>query len=214
MIAAMSYPVFVLYLPSVLLIARWRQLDRRAIWLGLAGAAAPLLLALAWIQSRALLLFDPDTQAGLFRGGGMLTVDWTTATRAIATTARDAFVRGQSYYFDVAQPDFAGAISLAGFLGVIALAGYAAIKGKEERRIGGVAAILFVLCLVVPAMSSGDPGLRRSTGLAGSVLCDLRDRLAHCGHGGHDAHDAATVRTCALPAGADRQRAETEFAAR
>ena len=165
MTAAMSYPAFVLYLPGVVLITRWRQLDRRAIWPGVAGAAAPLLVALAWIQNRTLLLFDPDTQAGLFRGGGTLTVDWTTAARAIAVTARDAFVRGQSYYFDVAQPDFAGAISLAGFLGVIALAGYAAFKGKAERRAGGVAAILFVLCLVVPAVSSGDPGLRRSTGV-------------------------------------------------
>jgi len=165
MVAAMSYPVFVLYLPSFVLIARQRQLDRRAIWLGVAGAAAPLFLALAWIQSRALLLFDPDTQAGLFRGGGALTVDWTTAARAIVVTARDAFVRGQSYYFDVAQPDFAGAISLAGLLGVVVLAGYAAIRGKEERRVGALATILIVLCLVVPAMSSGDPGLRRSTGV-------------------------------------------------
>ena len=165
MIAAMSYPVFLLYVPSVLLIAHWRGLDRRAWWLGVTGAAVPLLLALAWVQSRALLVFDPETQAGLFRGGGTPAFEWTMATRAIVTTVRDAFVRGQSYYFNVSEPEFAGAISLVGFLGVLALAGVAAIKGRDERRVGGLATLVAVLCLVVPAVSSGDPGLRRSTGL-------------------------------------------------
>ncbi|HEX5216166.1 MAG TPA: hypothetical protein VFV98_11935 [Vicinamibacterales bacterium] len=165
MIAAMSYPVFVLYLPSLVLMARWCGLDRRAIWLSVTGAAAPLLLAVAWVQSRALLLFDPDTGAGLFRGGGTLTFDWTTAVHATLTTARDVFVRGQSYYFDVSRPDFAGVLSIAALIGVLAIVGYALITSKNGRQVGTIAAVLVVLCLAVPAFSTGDPGLRRSTGL-------------------------------------------------
>src|SRR5215469_8913884 len=78
MIAAMSYPTFLLYWPSLLLVWVWQMRRKEcaqpsAWWMtwqvlsGIAGFAVPLVVAFAYVVTPRLLLWDPVTHTGLFR---------------------------------------------------------------------------------------------------------------------------------------------------
>lgn len=176
MIAAMSYPAFVCYVPSLLI--AWAWLVKRAgstivspvaVRLSAAvggGLVLPLVTAFLYIQTKSLLVFDPDTQAGLFRAGGHLGFDALVLKHALGTVLHDLFVRGGSYYYEVARPDWAGPLAVAGLCGLVSTVAYLVWTRKIDRTLAAAAAALFVASLVVPSLSTeGEPGLRRSTGV-------------------------------------------------
>jgi hypothetical protein len=177
MIAAMSYPTFLLYWPSFLLIWVWHMRRREAAqpstwWMtvqalsGTAGLAVPLLVAFAYMTTPSLLLWDPATRAGLFRGGGHLGFYAPTLLHALHVILRDLMVKGGSYYFDVTRPDFSGPLAIAGFFCVGATTIYLLLKRQVDITILLAALLLLALSLVVPSLSvDPNPGIRRSTGI-------------------------------------------------
>jgi hypothetical protein len=175
MLAAMSYPAFILYLPVLLLIylIRWRTVaagtGAGSLITGSVTAAAGLFLPLAaafqWINNNELLIHDPVSGTGLFRGGGK--AEWTlnVLSAGIKQTFSDLFSKGTSYYFDLARPDFAGGAGAVLFLSVIGAGIYFFITKKETRIPLGLSMLLLVLNLIIPNFSSNFPGLRRCTGI-------------------------------------------------
>lgn len=179
MVAAMSYPVFLLYLPSLFLLSVWRW--RRRLrdeagppwrWLswhaaaGIIGAALPLTAALLFVRNPQALILDPATHAGLFRGGGQFGFDLTSMWAAILKTLGDLFVRGGSYYFDITRPDISGLAAQAGFVVVALTFLYLVATKQVDWLLSASIALLAGLSLVVPSLTiDGEPGLRRSTGL-------------------------------------------------
>jgi len=177
MIAAMSYPVFLLYWPSLLLVWVWQMTRKEcaqpsALWMtwqglsGIAGLAIPLVTALAYVVMPRRLLWDPATHSGLFRGGGHLGFDVTILRHALHVVFRDLLVHGRSYYFDVTRPDLSGPLAIAGLFCVGATTVYLLLKRQAGMTILFAALLLLALSLVVPSLSVDRlPGIRRSTGI-------------------------------------------------
>jgi hypothetical protein len=177
MIAAMSYPTFLLYWPSLLLVWVWQMRRNEcaqpsAWWMtwqvlsGTAGLAVPLVVAFAYVVTPGLLLWDPATHSGLFRGGGHLGFDAPTLRHALHVVLRDLLVHGGSYYFDVTRPDFSGPLAIAGLFCIGATTIYLLLKRQVDITILLAALLLLALSLVVPSFSVGwFPGIRRSTGI-------------------------------------------------
>jgi hypothetical protein len=194
MVAAMSYPVFLLYLPSLFLVLVWRW--RRALrdeagppwpWLwahaaaGVTGAALPLTAALAFVRNPQVLIFDPATHAGLFRGGGQLGFDLASMWAAVLKTLGDIFVRGGSYYFDITRPDISGLVAQAAFAVVALTFLYLAATKGVDWLISASIALLAGLSLVVPSLTiDGEPGLRRSTGLLAAYFVGVSLTWSFC----------------------------------
>src|SRR5262249_20577485 len=126
MIAAMSYPTFLLYWPSLLLVSLgcmtrhectgvspwWRTWHALS---ALAGLAVPLIIASAYLVTPKLLFWDPANHySGLFRGGGVVGFNPSILLRAVAAVLRDLLVGGHSYYFEVTHPDFSGPLAIVG----------------------------------------------------------------------------------------------------
>jgi hypothetical protein len=176
MIAAMSYPTFLLYWPSLLLVWVWQMWRNEcaqpsAWWMtwqalsGTAGLAVPLVVAFAYVVTPGLLLWDPATHSGLFRGGGHLGFDATALRFSLFIVLRDLLVHGGSYYFDVTRPEFSGPLAIAGLFCVGATTIYLLLKRQVDITILLAALLLLALSLVVPSLSALGPGIRRSTGI-------------------------------------------------
>ena len=183
-IAAMSYPTFLAYVPSLVLVwlwatrwragtrfsARWQALHGAA-WL--AGIAAPVAFFAWFLSTPGLLIHDAVTGAGLFRGGGGgIAWQWSSIWAAMSVVSRDLFIEGRSYYLELQRPDFSGAI---GAIGAVVITGSflsLAIAGRIDRPIAAAVALLAVFSLTLPGLSAaGPPGLRRATGVLAAFFC-------------------------------------------
>ena len=183
MVAALSYPGFLLYLPSLAVAAafapgprdshpfpdfpsRWRHF----LFAG-AGFAVPLAAALAYVSPAATLIYDPVTHAGVFRGGGQVGFNLALAWDSLGAVLRDLFVRGDSYYFELSRPEFSGFAAAAGlaWVGLTALA--LGVRDRAHRVALASVLLLLVLNLIVPNLSTnGLPGLRRCTGVIAATV--------------------------------------------
>lgn len=184
MLAAMSYPSFLLYVPSLVVLCIWQH-GRSAVsdtglassvpWrhglAGVVGAAVPLVAAFVFVQTPELLLNDPATQAGLFRGGGQLGFDPATILRSVKQVLADLFLRGGSYYFDVTRPDLSGPLGILAAVGMVATLVYLIAARRLARPLVVALGLLLVLPVLVPSLAvDGEPGIRRSTGLLVGVF--------------------------------------------
>lgn len=180
MVAAMSYPTFLVYLPSLAIVAVWHLMrERRAMspptagaswWLCAVatgvGALVPLVAALLYVRSPQVLLLDPETGAGLFRGGGQLGWDAELAWRSLASSLQDLFVQGRSYYYSVRQPDFSGLLPSVACAVVVAATVGLAVRRVIPAPLAAALALLAGSSLAVPSLAiDGAPGIRRGTGL-------------------------------------------------
>ena len=175
MVAAMSYPTFFCYIPALLLVGIWLATAelvpagssggwRWHVLSGGVGLALPLAAAFAFVRTPRLLLYDPETQAGLFRGGGQMHFGLATLKEALGTTMSDLFVRGQSYYFEVSRPEFAGVLAIAGLTVVIGTAVYVFVTNRGTRAIIAGSVLLAATSVVLASLSTGS-SIRRCTGL-------------------------------------------------
>jgi hypothetical protein len=178
MIAAMSYPTFLLYWPSLLLVSVWWMRRDECAWLSArwrmwqalsvtAGLAVPLVIASTYLVTPRLLFSDPAQHySGLFRGGSVLGFNPAMFSRAVAAVLRDLLVQGHSYYFEVTRPDFSGPLAIAALCCVVATMIYLGLKRQIDITILLAAVLLCVVNLVVPSISIDPyPGIRRSTGI-------------------------------------------------
>ena len=172
MLAAMSYPTVLFSLPllATWALVLWRRQPTHSWKAGglhglvlIAGLVLPLAIGLCWLQRPGLLLFDPHASGhGIFRGGGAPVFDYLNYTNTIRACGRDLFIRGLSYHFELAAPEFGGAIGWLAFgaAGVVLVT--LALTGPYQRAFCGLYAML-LLGLMLPALTAGYAGLRRNT---------------------------------------------------
>ena len=177
MVAAMSYPAFVLYLPSLALVFLWhsRQVGSTAraglgrslaahVGAAATGFALPLAAAFMYVTTRHLLLYDPATDAGMFRSGGRLGADPSAFWQAVVAVGTDLFVAGRSYYYDVTRPDFSGVLAPIGLLVSLGTFVYLALSRRIDGMLAAAVGLAVVMGLVVPSLGvDGEPGIRRAT---------------------------------------------------
>lgn len=183
MIAWMSYPVVLFYLPAlaaayVVRPARGAApgapagrtglpgLTARPVAPALAGFLLPLAAALAWVRRPAELLYDPASGSGLFRGGGTgFVLAPSVVALNVLRTLRDLFVRGSSYYFWLDHPDLSGPLGLAAFA-VVAAGGVLLFRRRRRLRpLLAAACLVAAADLLVVSAGAGPQGLRRATAL-------------------------------------------------
>lgn len=183
MIAAMSYPPFVFYIPFLIVIYIWslKKEPKRASGfptrsamtrnvvgssLFLLGLLLPLILSVHYVHNRQTLLADPRTHSGLFRGNGTITINPDTFGKSLAIVASDLFDTGVSYHFDIAKAEFSDLYPLLSIISVAFLSFYLLKRNKPCRPIIGIGLSLLVFGLIISLMTSSDPslaGIRRST---------------------------------------------------
>ncbi|HSL83612.1 MAG TPA: hypothetical protein VLF66_12630 [Thermoanaerobaculia bacterium] len=180
MVAWMSYPVFVFYLPALAwayaarpaageageLRRRLPGLAARTVAPALAGFLLPLAGAVAWLDRPLRLFHDPGTGSGLFRGGGTgFDLDPAGVAWNAARVLRDLFLRGTSYYFWVDAPELAGPLGLLGFGAVAAGSVWLWRRRPGLRTWIALAWLLPAVNLAVVSAGEGPQGLRRATSL-------------------------------------------------
>jgi hypothetical protein len=187
MIACMSYPTFLFYLPSLGMM--YGQQVRAAkglpglvvahnLLLCAIGAILPLAIVLMYVKDPRLLLFDPVMNSGIFRGAGSFSFNPADFTESLRHTVRDIFSRADSYYFEVAAVDFSGSYSLIAVAFVLAASVVFTLRSRDTR-VPFLTAWTLMLFTGVVAHMTLDPsrasGLRRSTAVLASiyVLCTL-----------------------------------------
>lgn len=178
MIAWMSYPTFVFYLPVLGFLYFWqlkcqitfKKLFRLTANIGLilVSFLLPFLLALTFVKDRQLLLHDVKTAGGIFRGAGNLYPDAGIFFSNFFHTLGDLFGVANSYYFEVAATDFSYFFPIFTILLSIVITLILIFKKSKLKYICLLAWFLLISNIVVSGLAfdpSGFPGIRRSTGV-------------------------------------------------
>ncbi|NCN82824.1 MAG: hypothetical protein GW947_02545 [Candidatus Pacebacteria bacterium] len=175
-LAALSYPSFLLYLPSLAVISivgiRKKKLPAKRLALIVLGAILPVVFILLYLNEPNKLLFDHNVNSGIFRGGG--TFPNTMAELLIniqgglGVLFQDLFIAPGSYYFDAARSEFshfATRLSVyAIMLLVIQQVTFLVLRKKfQEIIIPGLALFSLLLGGTLASISNWFPGLRRAT---------------------------------------------------
>jgi hypothetical protein len=172
MIAAMSYPSFLFYLPTLAFVSllQWHRNSPKRIkefWqsvtAGATGFAVPFLVALSYLKNTREFLNDPVAKAGLFRGGGHFQPDVPSFMRSAVQSVWDVFQWGYTYYYYLEHPDFSGAIGWPAVLAIFGLGVFIARKIPSFKVIFALAGFQILFNLAVSSLAD-DSGIRRSTG--------------------------------------------------
>ncbi len=182
MIAWMSYPTFVFYLPILGLVYLYQIKTQKVYrnFLLLAGGilvsfisfAAPVVLAFLYVKDKNLLFYDPKVQSGIFRGAGTLYLNWGNFWQNFSGTLGDLFNSAGSYYFEVSVVDFSHLLPLLAVFFVVILGIVLTFHQKKARFPLILIWLVFITSLILANLTfdpSGKPGIRRSTSLLASV---------------------------------------------
>lgn len=177
MLAWMSYPVFVFYLPALLFyyIYRFRTVQRSNIELLKILISAvlffllPLIFFLVYLKNWQALIHDPLLKTGIFRAGGELELTLSTFQTNITGLLTDLFVRGQSYLYEVKQPDFSWIMPIAILILIFSI--YLFLK-KKFRSVVLVIWLVIMSNLIISSFTfdiTFEPGLRRYTPILAGI---------------------------------------------
>lgn len=174
MIAWMSYPTFVYYLPILGLLYFWQvhtMSPKISTMLGnsvllIVSFCLPVIGGLIYVKDRALLLYDPQTQGGIFRGAGVFDLRLSNFFFNLGHTFTDLFAASSSYYFEVTATDFSHLYPAITVVLVIFLSLYLLLTHPKYRLVIILAYLLLLLNLILSNFTfdpSGRPGIRRNT---------------------------------------------------
>lgn len=182
MIAWMSYPTFIYYLPVLGLIflhKLWLSKQNAKKYIQILGTAVviisfflPLILAYFYVKDPNLLIYDPKTQGGIFRGAGIFYLDLNNFLFNFNRTLGDIFGVADSYYFEVSTTDFSLIFPTLALLLTFIASIVLFVKEKKYRLIIGLAYFLLLSSLILSNLTfdpSGRPGIRRSTAVLTAV---------------------------------------------
>lgn len=171
MIAWMSYPTVIFILPAIFLLYFLKLKNCKSKLVNIAVALFsflwPLVLGFIWIQNRKLLIFDPATETGIFRGGGGKFFQEGTLDLNISNLFSDLFSKGVSYNFDVIHSEFSLIFPILTLILTLATGLYLSSKKSKFKPICLSAWLTLVVSSVIYLATSdptGMPGLRRVTG--------------------------------------------------
>lgn len=184
------FPPGLFYLPALLatdLVIRCsgtgtvKERVRGAFWrMSSAGAGilAGLMVPFLLVDRPGVLFYDEHTGAGLFRGGGKLSLNPFAYLDSVWRSIQDLFILGDSYQFALPHPEFGTVLAVGSFLVASGILIWSAwrlfpltkmdlltLLTKPNARIALFAVILLATFLVAGHLSPNLPGLRRSAGM-------------------------------------------------
>ena len=122
MFAWLSYPAVICYLPGLALLYAYRLYRARltprelgiSSLIALASFVLPAVLLVAQVQNKELLVYDPITTGGLFRGAGSFDVrSWEQVAQRMWATAQGFTGETRSYYYEVTKAEFSNVLPVA-----------------------------------------------------------------------------------------------------
>lgn len=165
MAAWMSYPTFVFYLPFLVWVSFRKIRGVGEMGLSIIAFLLPLVLGFVWIQNRQLLIFDPNTETGIFRGGGGNFFQQGSLDLNLSNLFSDLFSKGVSYNFDIASSEFSYAFPILA-LALVFFISFRLLKYNNYKSYILPAFLVMILNLAVYLATSdptGMPGIRRAT---------------------------------------------------
>ncbi len=163
MIAWLSYPPFMFYLPLLVWLYIKNNQGVKKISSALVAFIFPFIIPYLYISNKEIFLNDTNTGGGVFRGAGNFSLDSFSSN--LVGLFSDLFIKGKSYHFEVYLAEFSlifPIISLA-FL-VYGL--WEVIKLKKWRMLIILSLVSAVAVVVLSSLTldpSGFPGIRRYT---------------------------------------------------
>lgn len=163
MIGASGYPTFIYYVP-IFLILFWRKARKQVHWylVSLAAFLLPLLAIFIYLEphSRSLLIYDPTTHGGIFRGAGSIKIDADNFAKNLAGFFTDLFIGGRSYHFELNSGEFSLFFPILPVILVFIIS----FKRRVDRNMLVLALAVMVMILSSLTLDpSGNPGMRRYT---------------------------------------------------
>lgn len=171
MLACLSYPVFLFYVPLFIFSYLWiffrdketEVFKRKGLVLltSLAGFILPLVVFLLYSNDPSKILFDPLFGQGLFRGGSALSFSLATILGNIKVLYSDLFDIGKGYYFETQLSEF---IYLKYFFVLINIFFvYLGVLNQKSRKITIAVYVTLLTGLLLTCMTVGFPGIRKAT---------------------------------------------------
>lgn len=181
MVAWMSYPTFVFFLPALGLLFLWQIFKQvgfkkplllsGSFLVSLFSFIWPLVAAFAYVKDKNLLMFDPVVKSGIFRGAGSFYFDAGSFLKNISRTFSDLFIQSGSYYFEIASVDFSNIYPSVAVLMVLIVSLILLFKARKLRLplvLSWFTLIFGLLVANFTADPTGYPGIRRNTALLAS----------------------------------------------
>lgn len=173
MTAWMSYPTFVYYLPALFVfyiyqLSRHKFKNQISSLIFVISFLIPFIISLIYLKDKSLLLYDEVAKSGIFRGAGIFYFDGGNFFNNLFGNLSDLFIMGNSYYFEVAAPDFSHLFPILPLLIVFLISIFLTLKNHRFKFILILVWSVFLLNIFINNFTfdpSGRPGIRRSTPL-------------------------------------------------
>lgn len=181
MVAWMSYPTFIFYIPSLVIFYLWnlwkklKQQKEKILLNCLVSFIAfmiPLIAGFLYVKDKQLLFYDSVTKSGIFRGAGTLQIDVNLFWKNLAGLLKDLFIKANSYYFDISTTDFSNFYPLISVLFILIIGVGLFIKNKPYRFPLFLVGLVICFDLIFSNLTidpSGRPGLRRHSAFLVSI---------------------------------------------
>lgn len=167
MLAWLSYPSFIFYLPALVWIYIKNCKGIKEVLLAILAFIIPFAVALFYIQNKEIFLNDPNTNSGVFRGAGS-SIGFDNLSSHLSFLIRDFFDKGSSYHFDVFTADFSLFFPIATFLSVMTASVVILLKIKSGRMSVLLGLLTLAAALAGVFLTGGLPGMRRYTPILAS----------------------------------------------
>lgn len=165
------YQAFLFYIPSLLIFYFWKLKRVKKIWphlwVAIAGCLLPLIFLFLYVDNKQLLILDPATGSGLFRGGGRFVLSEEIFTQAWTNLLPDFFVKGVSHHYEVKLAEFSLIFPILTLIFIFYFIHTIWIKVKKARKMIFLALLVIAIDLIVFSTTSdlGMPGMKRLTPL-------------------------------------------------
>lgn len=177
MIAWLSYPTLVYYLPALAIFYARKMSSTtlpkvqksQHILVTILSFLFPLMTIVLFVRNRGLLWYDPVVKSGLFRGAGTLRFDPAVFFYNLRMNLQNLFVKPFGYYYELQRVDFSDFYPLVSvafiFFALILL-----LKKKKYQFFLFLPALVFFTNIAVAYFAvDPTPGLRRYTGTLAAI---------------------------------------------
>jgi hypothetical protein len=172
MIAWMSYPSFIFYLPVIgilylrnLLVIKKLSLLFVHMAFSVTAFILPLLAAFLLISDKNLLIYDHVVGSGIFRGGGTFVPSVQMFFYNFGKLLSDIFIQATSYHFDLHSTEFSGIYPAIAVIFVLIFSIWLAVKKNQIRFLLLLIWVSILFEVIFANLTSGAPGMRRNTSL-------------------------------------------------
>lgn len=179
MLAWLSYPTFVFYIPGLVIyylyiILKDKQTTPPVKFINLISSLisflTPLVATFLYIKNTQSLIYDPVTHNGLFRGAGVIELNLELFFRNLGFLGQNLFQAASGYYYELANVEFSHLFPIVTLLFLI-FTTYKLWQNHQKYHlvVGLILLILISNIFVVSLTVDLSPGIRRFTPALASI---------------------------------------------